>query len=136
MHGTKIAASNGPSSKLVINAKPRHNIVRHNRLAFTFSLIIMFNLASMPMKSYFTEKLPWTFDFQNDRINITNITTLQAYQIRYNQDFVPRGVNYYFDSFVDVQVLHRVLCMKERIDVYQTFCLNYLFWFSNTFEFE
>ncbi|KDO29717.1 hypothetical protein SPRG_05666 [Saprolegnia parasitica CBS 223.65] len=77
--------------------------VRWSRPPLLLSLVMLGNLAAMPMKAYVTEFLPWTYVPPPAPLTSTNFTafntsTLFLFQRLYNRSTLPPQATYYEDA--------------------------------------
>ncbi|KDO29716.1 hypothetical protein SPRG_22170 [Saprolegnia parasitica CBS 223.65] len=101
----------GPSS-----ATPTLFGVHRNFIAFGISIIMLLNIASMPMKAYLSEHPPWAAlppppTYAND--SDFNIQTLSGMQAAYSASTLPAAASFYDDSARNAQVMRHVLVMSH-----------------------
>ncbi|OQR81897.1 hypothetical protein THRCLA_23281 [Thraustotheca clavata] len=97
---------------------PFRRVVR-NRIAFGVSMLMLVNIAAMPMKAYFSEHPPWSVAYQKSFTNFTdfNITILREYQDLYSHDKLPKSSSYFDDGDKNTQVMRQVTDMSNPIDL-------------------
>ncbi|EQC38892.1 hypothetical protein SDRG_03850 [Saprolegnia diclina VS20] len=98
----------GPTSELVRAAKKPPRFKRH-RTALAISLIMLTNLASLPLKAYLSEPWPWDIDPNIPTLpsNFTafNTSALARYQRLYNRISLPLGATFGVNTTHSVHVL-------------------------------
>ncbi|OQR89012.1 hypothetical protein ACHHYP_06520, partial [Achlya hypogyna] len=99
--------------------------VRRNHFAFGVSLVILFNIALMPMKAYLSEEFPWSHPVQapvSNNFTEFNETTLTTYMAAYSSATLPRGNAFFDDTSRSVQLVRVVLDMATHVPVATADC--------------
>ncbi|OQR90470.1 hypothetical protein ACHHYP_05486 [Achlya hypogyna] len=102
--------------------------VRRNRTAFAISMVMLMNIASMPIKAYLSEFLPGQQhpDTAMTFVNYSEFTTqtLAHKTLRYNATTLPLGAKYIDDVTGDTQVLRATINLSAHVPMDRSVCLQ------------
>ncbi|KDO29688.1 hypothetical protein SPRG_05639 [Saprolegnia parasitica CBS 223.65] len=105
--------------------------LRRNRIALVISVAMLFNIASMPMKAYLSEYVPWSapplLNTSYANYSAFNSDFLAQNQRLYNARTLVPGTSYFEDAINDVQVLRKAIALPapiHRASCLQSFLLG------------
>ncbi|EQC30906.1 hypothetical protein SDRG_11386 [Saprolegnia diclina VS20] len=106
----------------------RRHTVRMNRVGLALSVVSLLNIASMPMKAYISEYLPWrappTVPDTYANYSDFNAQKLAFNGALYNNETLSRGATYLTDTVHDIQVMRYVLFPALVAPISRDNCLS------------
>ncbi|EQC38891.1 hypothetical protein SDRG_03849 [Saprolegnia diclina VS20] len=107
---------------------PPRFAVRRQPIAFLLSVVMVVNIASMPMKAYLTEPLP-SFrapppDERFANYSAFNAATLAANRAYYNALTIPNGTTYFSDDHRGAQVVRHAINLTNHRAMDRSECVS------------